>query len=126
MHMNKILTIEDDPFLRNNICELLANEGYEIDSAEDGEQGLEKAKKILPDLIISDIMMPNMDGFKVLEELRRNLSTAAIPLIFITARIEMGNYKRGMKLGADYYLFKPFDVSDLLYAVQTSLGKRNE
>jgi len=124
--VNKILAIEDDPFLRNNICELLANEGYGIDSAENGKIGLEKAKKILPDLIISDIMMPDMDGFKVLEELRRNLNTAAIPFIFITARIEMENFKKGMNLGADYYLFKPFDVRDLLYAVQTSLGKREE
>jgi len=123
--VNKILALEDDRFLRNNICELLANEGYEVDSAENGEVGLEKARQTLPDLIISDIMMPVMDGFKVLEELRKDFKTATIPFIFLTARMEMENFKIGMRLGADYYLFKPFDVQDLLLAVQSSLGERD-
>lgn len=123
--MNKILVIEDDRFLRENICELLANEGYEIDYAEEGKGGLEKARKFLPGLIISDIMIPDMDGFELLEVLQKDVITARIPFVFLTAKIELENFRRGMKLGADDYLFKPFDIQDLLNTVKLRLNKKN-
>jgi CheY-like chemotaxis protein len=122
--VNKILVIEDDQLLRENLCELLSAEGYEVDWAENGKVGFKKAKKILPDLIICDIMMPEMSGFELLEELQKDSDTETIPFIFLTAKVEMENLRRGMKLGADDYLFKPFDIGELLDAVQTRLKKK--
>ncbi len=122
--MYKILVVEDDYNLRSNISELLSTEGYFVEHADNGISGLEKAKKTLPDLIISDIMMPKMDGFELLEELLQNPVTAAIPLIFLSAKTENENLRRGMKLGADDYLFKPFHIVDLLNAVDTRLKKK--
>ncbi len=122
--MNKLLVIEDDPDLRNNICDLLESEGYVIESAEDGTIGVEKVRKTLPDLIMCDIMMPGLNGYEVLEELQKDPETAIIPFIFLTAKVEIENLRRGMNLGADDYLFKPFDVDELLDAVKTRLKKK--
>lgn len=122
--MTKLLVIEDDPVLRNNICDLLESEGYAIECAEDGKIGIEKVRKILPDLIVCDIMMPGLDGYDVLEELQKDPETATIPFIFLTAKVEMENLRIGMKLGADDYLFKPFDVNELLETVNTRLKKK--
>lgn len=119
----KILVIEDDHNLRNNISELLAAEGYEVECAENGRIGLEKARKSYPHLILCDIMMPQLNGFEVLLELHKDPGTASIPLIFLTAKVEMENLRHGMKLGADDYLFKPFDINELLDAVKTRLKK---
>ncbi len=122
--MKKILVIEDDRELRSNIRELLENEGYKVESADNGKKGLEKARKNFPDLIVSDIMMPYMDGFELLEELMKDPETSSIPVIFLTAKAEPENLRRGMKLGADDYLFKPFRLSDLLDAIETRLKKK--
>lgn len=122
--MYKILVIEDDSKLRKNICELLENENYEVEYAENGLIGVEKAKSTYPDLIISDIMMPQMNGLEVLKELLKDEETASIPLIFLTAKAEVENLREGMNLGADDYLFKPFRINDLLSAIETRLKKK--
>ncbi|MCX8104652.1 MAG: response regulator [Ignavibacterium album] len=120
----KILVIEDEPKLRENICEILENEGYTVEFAENGTIGLVKVKKFNPDLIISDIMMPEMNGFDLLEKLQENSETASIPFIFLTAKVEPENLRKGMSLGADDYLFKPFHIHDLINAVKKRILKK--
>ena len=122
--MTTILIIEDDYRLRKNLTELLREEGYETEAAENGAIGLGKAKNIIPDLIISDVLMPEMDGFEVLEELLKDQETADIPFIFLTAKVEKENLRKGMNLGADDYLFKPFGIDELLDAVKMRLKKK--
>lgn len=121
----KILVIEDDLNIRNNICEILENEGYSVECAKNGIEGIEKVNHFYPDLIICDIMMPEKNGFEVLEETLRNPSTASIPFIFLTAKVEPENLRKGMSLGADDYLFKPFHINDLIAAVEIRLRKSN-
>lgn len=123
--MYKILVIEDDFNLRNNLCEILTYENYEVDFAENGQSGLEKARAMSPDLIISDIMMPGMNGFEVLRILMNDSETASIPFIFLTAKAEPENLRKGMKLGADDYLSKPFIIDDLLEAIKIRLQKKD-
>ncbi|RJQ63173.1 MAG: hybrid sensor histidine kinase/response regulator [Stygiobacter sp.] len=123
--MNRIFIIEDDEKLRINICRLLKSEGYEADFAENGKIGIEKIRKIFPHLIICDIMMPGMSGSEVLEELMKDPETATIPFIFLTAKVEQADLRKGMKAGADDYLFKPFNIEDLLEAIKTRLKKKN-
>lgn len=122
--MTKLLVIEDDPVLRNNICDLLESDGYVIECAEDGIIGVEKVRETLPDLIVCDIMMPGLNGYEVLEELQKDPETATIPFIFLTAKVEMENLRIGMKLGADDYLFKPFEINELLETVSIRLKKK--
>lgn len=122
--MIKILVIEDEKNIRSNIRELLENEGYFVCEAENGKKGIEKIKLEVPDLIISDIMMPEMTGFQVLEESLRNPATATIPFIFLTAKTELENLRKGMALGADDYLFKPFHIQEILDTVKTRLIKK--
>jgi len=122
--MYKILVIEDDFNLRKNICEILSVEEYEVECAENGISGLHKAQNVLPDLIISDIMMPEMNGFEVLDNLMKDPETASIPFLFLTAKAEPENVRKGMKTGADDYLIKPFNIDDLLAAIQVRLKKK--
>ncbi len=124
--MYKILVIEDDNFLRCNISELLSSEGYIAEAAENGKIGLEKARNIIPDLIISDIMMPELSGFEVLEELQKDPNTAIIPFIFLTAKVERENLRKGMNLGADDYLSKPFDLENLLLTIEARLKRKED
>lgn len=121
---HKILVIEDDPLLAENICQLLDAEGFLVEYAQNGKIGVEKAQTTNPDLIISDIMMPEMDGFEVLTELMSNKNTASIPLIFLTAKTDLDNLRKGMSLGAEDYLFKPFKIDDLLNAINVRLRKK--
>lgn len=121
--MNSILVIEDEAKIRSNIQEILDLGDYEAIVAENGRVGLELAKKHLPDLIICDVMMPEMDGFTVLKHLQEQAETALIPLIFLTAKVEKADMRQGMKLGADDYLTKPFTVEELLEAVTARLEK---
>src|SRR5680860_491397 len=115
--MKKILLIEDDVTVRENTAELLELSEYEVITANDGRQGSIKAQSELPDLIICDIMMPEMDGYGVLQELSENNQTANIPFIFLSAKTEHKDIRRGMDLGADDYLTKPFEEVDLLSAI---------
>src|SRR5579859_1931277 len=122
--MTKILVIEDEAVLRGEVVKWLTYDGYEVMSAVDGGEGLKAANHELPDLIISDISMPGLDGIGVLLELRASPATAAIPFIFVTARTSNEDVRRGMALGADDYITKPFSRLELLQAIQARLVKK--
>lgn len=119
-----ILIIEDHQDIRENIIEILELYGYQPVGAVNGKEGLEKAKLIKPDLIICDIMMPELDGYSVLKLLGQHPETATIPFIFLTAKAERTDMRRGMNLGADDYLTKPFEESELLEAIESRLRKQ--
>lgn len=121
--MKKILVIEDEPPVRANLVELLEFENFEVVSAENGFIGALWAQEHLPDLIICDVMMPEINGHEVLQALRQDPATATIPFIFLTAMADRGDIRHGMELGADDYLTKPFTVDDLLGAIATRLAK---
>ncbi len=123
--MRKILVIEDEKLVRSNILELLSEEGYQTIGAENGLVGVGLARKEMPDLIISDIMMPELDGYGVLSFLQQDPQTATIPLIFLTAKTERLEQREGMRLGADDYLTKPFTRRELLDAISTRIGKHD-
>lgn len=123
--MKKILLIEDNSDIRENTSEILSLANYEVLTAENGKVGVELAKKAKPDLIICDIMMPELDGYGVLHILSKDPITAGIPFIFLTAKTERTDIRKGMTLGADDYLTKPFDDTDLLNAIETRLRKQS-
>ncbi len=124
--MKKILVIEDTAEVRENICEILELDGYEVIQAENGKTGTEKAIKESPDLILCDVMMPELDGFGVLKILNKNHRTHHIPFIFLTAKAEKTDFRKGMGLGADDYITKPFDDTDLLQAIEMRLTKAKQ
>lgn len=121
--MPTILLIDDEPEIRLLMWRILSDEKYEIIEAPDGPSGLELAEAQFPELIICDINMPGLDGFDVVERLRTNPRTRAIPLILITGLVSLPNMRRGMGLGADDFLPKPFSPEELLKTVQTQLEK---
>ena len=121
--MKKILLIEDNLEVRENTEEILELAGYKVITAENGKKGVEAAQKNKVDLIICDIMMPELDGYGVLHILRKNSNTSSVPFIFMTAKAEKSDFRKGMNLGADDYLTKPFDDTELLDAVETRLKK---
>ncbi|HET8887190.1 MAG TPA: response regulator [Salinimicrobium sp.] len=121
--MTKILFIEDDTVVRENTAELLELSDYHVTTAANGKQGVELAKNLIPDIIICDIMMPEMDGYGVLENLSKNPDTQQIPFIFLSAKTEHKDIRRGMDLGADDYLTKPFEEEDLINAIESRLAK---
>jgi len=122
--MKKILLIDDDESIRESTQELLEIVGYTVKTAEDGEKGIKLAAEFVPDVIICDIAMPIMDGYAVLNELSKNPVTSTIPFIFMTAKIEITDLKRGMQLGADDYICKPFSSSELLNSIDLRLKKK--
>ncbi len=122
--MYTILIVEDEFDVRENLKDLLETEGYNVLTANDGAEGYEKAMEYLPDLILSDIRMPNIDGFQLLELLQKEKDTSQIPFIFLTAKIEMGDLREGMNLGADDYIIKPFRVQELLNVINLRLRKK--
>lgn len=121
--MSKILILEDDENVRVPLIDLLEAENYTVVSASDGKQGVELARKEKPDLIVSDIMMPELDGHGVFETLQKDPITAVIPFIFLTAKTDPSDIREGLGLGADDYITKPFEHEDLLDSIQTRLGK---
>ncbi|MFX0557902.1 response regulator [Maribacter sp. CXY002] len=121
--MKNILLIEDDRALRENTEELLELSGYSVISAPNGKIGIKLAKESLPDLVICDIMMPEVDGYGVLEDLSSDESTKHIPFIFLSAKTEHKEIRRGMDMGADDYLTKPFEEDDLMSAIESRLAK---
>lgn len=121
--MKKILVIEDNEDVRENIQEILELSDYEVLIAENGKEGKEKAIAERPDLILCDVMMPILDGFGVLRILSKTPETADIPFIFLTAKVERADMRKGMNLGADDYLTKPFDDVELLDAIELRLKK---
>ncbi len=123
---NKILIIEDNTEMRENICEILELAGHTVFSAPDGLAGIQAARANRPDLILCDIMMPNLDGFGVLKILQQDENMKNIPLIFLTAKAERDDFRKGMNLGAEDYLIKPFEDSDLLEEIEKKLKKYKE
>jgi two-component system LytT family response regulator len=121
--MTKILFLEDDESVRLPVIDLLEAENYTVLSATDGRQGLELARREKPDLIISDIMMPELDGYGVFEALQKDPLTAVIPFIFLTAKTDSSDIREGLGIGADDYITKPFEHDDLLHSIQTRLDK---
>tara|TARA_R110002126_G_scaffold66523_1_gene169094 strand:+ start:313 stop:1365 length:1053 start_codon:yes stop_codon:yes gene_type:complete len=121
--MKRILLIEDDKALRENTEELLELCGYNVTTASNGRIGIEAAIENLPDIIICDIMMPEVDGYGVLENLSNNEKTKQIPFIFLSAKTEHKEIRKGMDLGADDYLTKPFEEEDLTSAIESRLAK---
>lgn len=117
--MKKILLIEDNIEMRENTAEILELSNYEVVTAENGKVGIRKARETRPDLILCDIMMPEMDGYSVLYALSRDTDTAGIPFIFLTAKADRQDIRKGMTLGADDYLTKPFDEMELLDAIES-------
>jgi CRP-like cAMP-binding protein/CheY-like chemotaxis protein len=121
--MKKILIIEDNQEVRENVAEILELSNYEVFTAENGKVGVQLANKNKPDLIICDVMMPELDGFGVLHILSKKPQTASIPFIFLTAKAEKTDFRKGMNLGADDYITKPFDDAELLDAIEIRLKK---
>lgn len=121
--MKKILVIEDNLEVRENLEEILELSGYEVIAAEDGKVGVEKALSNMPDLILCDVMMPQLDGFGVLNILSKRTETSSIPFVFLTAKAEKTDFRRGMNLGADDYITKPFYKDELLSVIETRLRK---
>jgi CRP/FNR family cyclic AMP-dependent transcriptional regulator len=121
--MKKILLIEDNDDIRSNTAEILELSNYEVIVAENGKIGVEKAISHTPDLIICDIMMPVLDGYGVLHAIHRNEAIKNTPFIFLTAKTERSDFRRGMELGADDYITKPFSGTELLNAVDSRLKK---
>jgi signal transduction histidine kinase len=122
--MKRILVIEDDCSIRESLLELLEVEGFSVLGAENGKIGVEQAYEHLPDLIVCDVTMPQLDGYEVLRTLRQHTATAAIPFIFLTARGAKTDFRHGMALGADDYLTKPCDVAELLTAIDSRFSKQ--
>ena len=121
--MKTILLIEDDRALRENTEELLELSGYSMITAPNGKIGIEMAKEKLPDIIVCDIMMPEVDGYGVLKDLSSDEKTKHIPFIFLSAKTEHKEMRRGMDLGADDYLTKPFEEEDLINAIESRMAK---
>ena len=122
--MKKILVIEDEEIIRENILKLLKAEGFDVTGAENGVQGLNAAVSNLPDVIICDVMMPELDGYGVLMALRSNPVTATLPFVFLTGKAERSEMRQGMELGADDYLTKPFTKAELVGAIASRLKKQ--
>ena len=121
--MKKILLIEDNEDIRNNTAEILELSNYKVIIAEDGKSGLEKALELTPDLIICDIMLPLLDGYGVIHAVQKNSILKHTPFIFLTAKAEREDFRKGMELGADDYITKPFEATELLNAVDSRLKK---
>lgn len=123
MSQRTILIIDDHDEIRDNTAEILSLGGYRTLTAENGKRGVEVALKEKPDLIVCDIMMPELDGYGVLHLLRRNPDTEDIPLIFLTAKAERSDLRKGMEMGADDYVTKPFEEIELMHAIESRLRK---
>lgn len=124
--MTKILIIEDNNDIRDNIVEILTLAGYHMYEANNGKTGVAAALKSLPDLILCDIMMPELDGYGVLHMLNKRAGTSRIPFIFVTAKSDRVDFRKAMDMGADDYLTKPFDDTELLNAVESRLKRKRE
>jgi DNA-binding NarL/FixJ family response regulator len=123
--MKKILVIEDEPEMRRNLATILKLEKFNVMQAENGRAGIDLARKESPDLILCDVMMPEMDGHAVLKALREDSKLVTTPFIFLTAKGEKADFRSGMDLGADDYLTKPVAKADLLNAISARF-RRNE
>ena len=124
MNKTRILIIEDNDDIRESATEILELADYEVMQANNGRTGVDLAIQHLPDLVLCDIMMPELDGYGVLYLLNKNPQTSTIPFIFLTAKAERLDMRKGMDMGADDYLTKPFDDVELLNAIESRLSKK--
>ena len=124
--MKKILVIEDEPAMRSNLRDILELENFLPVTAANGREGIATALRELPDLILCDVLMPELDGHAVLSALRTDAATARIPFVFLTAKGEHADVRAGMNLGADDYLVKPVRVDDLLEAIAARLERAQQ
>ena len=122
--MSRILIVEDDDMLRDVMKDILQSETHEVLPARDGREALELFEDFCPDLIVSDISMPRMDGFTLLAAIREKPIGATVPFLFTSALTDRSNVNRARRLGMDDYLFKPFDSRELLDAVDVRLARR--
>lgn len=120
----KIVVIEDNTDVRENLAEILELDGYEVSTAENGKIGIKTVEEIHPDLILCDIMMPELDGYGVRHILNKKPELANIPFLFLTAKAEPSDFRKGMNLGADDYLTKPFQANELLNTIETRINLR--
>lgn len=120
--MKKILIVDDEPSILNILDFSLGSEGYDVIQAADGLQAYEYALEYQPDLIVMDVMMPNLDGFNACEKLKKDIRTSAIPVILLTARSDAEDRQKGESVGADGYLTKPFSPQRLIDAVDSFIG----
>lgn len=123
--MKTILIIEDNDDVRENTADILKLSGFNVTTAENGKIGVDTAIQLKPDVIVCDIMMPELDGYEVLKKLSENNKTSSIPFIFLTAKTEKTDMRKGMNLGADDYLTKPFTENELLDAIESRLKKHS-
>ncbi|MCW3092153.1 MAG: Transcriptional regulator [Ferruginibacter sp.] len=121
--MQRVLLIEDNDEIRENTAEILELANYKVDTAANGKLGVEKALEFTPDLIICDVMMPVLDGYGVLHLMQKNETLKNVPFIFLTAKAERGDFRKGMEMGADDYITKPFSDIELLTAIESRLKK---
>lgn len=122
--MKKILVIEDEQLLLKNILSILKAEGFEAIGASNGSIGVQMAGDEHPDLILCDVMMPDLDGYGVLKQLQEDPETNLIPFLFLTAKSDRADIRQGIELGADDYLTKPFDIDELLRAIEARFKKQ--
>ncbi|HEX2989224.1 MAG TPA: response regulator, partial [Anaerolineales bacterium] len=123
--MSTILIIDDEPALRLGLAAKIKRQGYEVVTASDGLDGLQKAKECLPDLILSDVMMPPPNGFELRRLMSQDPKLASIPFIFLTARTGVGDRVSGIRDGADDYITKPFETEELLARLEAVLRRVN-
>ncbi|OSZ77887.1 transcriptional regulator [Chitinophagaceae bacterium IBVUCB2] len=121
--MKSVLVIDDNQDIRENTAEILELAGYKTFTAENGKKGVEAAQREKPDVIVCDIMMPELDGYGVLHLLKKNKDTEQIPFVFLTAKTERTDFRKGMEMGADDYITKPFEDIELLNAIEVRLKK---
>ena len=126
MSKRSILVIEDQQDVRENIAELLELSHYAVYVASNGKEGVKIALETVPNLILCDIMMPEMDGYEVLYLLSKNPATSAVPFIFLTAKAEQSDFRKGMNMGADDYITKPFEEMELLGAIERRIQRHEE
>jgi two-component system phosphate regulon response regulator PhoB len=119
-----VLVVDDDPVILKLLEVNFEMEGFQVVRAADGAEGLERAREVHPDIVILDVMMPRMTGYEVAKALREDDDTAHIPIIFVTARAQSTDVERGLELGVDDYVTKPFDPLDLIARVNTLLARR--
>ena len=121
--MRTVLIIEDNLEIRENTAEILELAGFKVAGAINGREGIQMASSMTPDLILCDIMMPEVSGYEVLSELKKNPNTKQIPFIYVTASTEKKEIQRALQMGADGYVSKPFDVNELMTTIDHALKK---
>jgi DNA-binding response OmpR family regulator len=119
----RLLIVEDDSDISNMLRIYFSSQGYEVDIAPRGSEALEKTRHVMPHLIILDIMLPDIDGYEVCRTLRTNTRTSHVPVIFLTQRDERSDRLKGLELGADDYITKPFDIEELKWRVQNAINR---